>query len=324
MGKEQRPKRNVKRKLSSSKVKKIVDEWSDDEDSTPVVNPHKETYAKRIQVQKSTPTTPKNPEPKLSTTTTTTPTNTKPNPKKRVTISTPVPDKDNAEQSDEDSEEENNESASNSDSEEDIEELNVEFSDDDNEDPSNSKLDDETKQERMSNAINKLLSQELALSESTRPILANKKSIEQKIDSQKLDEKAKKLISSQKKKRHADGKVLPDITRMDYEKKLRKVATRGVVQLFNAIRIAQKVTAPTEEKIMAPTAVAEKDRLTKNVFLKVLKGSDEKKEDKNEQKKKTEKAKEGGGGDGETVSWLKQDYMTKPATSHWDEGDDDL
>lgn len=57
-----------------------------------------------------------------------------------------------------------------------------------------------------------------------------------------MDYKARKILSAQKKAEKERGRVIPDYTTFDYEKKLRKVATRGVVKLFNAIRTQQKMT----------------------------------------------------------------------------------
>lgn len=49
-------------------------------------------------------------------------------------------------------------------------------------------------------------------------------------------------MSAEKKALKEKGRVIPDFTTFEYEKRLRKVATRGVVKLFNAIRTQQKVT----------------------------------------------------------------------------------
>lgn len=66
--------------------------------------------------------------------------------------------------------------------------------------------------------------------------------MERKIEDEKLDYKARKILSAQKKQNKERGRVIPDFTTFEYEKRLRKVATRGVVKLFNAIRTQQKMT----------------------------------------------------------------------------------
>lgn len=57
-----------------------------------------------------------------------------------------------------------------------------------------------------------------------------------------MDYKARKILSAEKKALKQKGRVIPDFTTFEYEKRLRKVATRGVVKLFNAIRTQQKMT----------------------------------------------------------------------------------
>lgn len=75
-----------------------------------------------------------------------------------------------------------------------------------------------------------------------QPILARSKGLERKLEDEKLDYKARKIMSAEKKALKEKGRVIPDFTTFEYEKRLRKVATRGVVKLFNAIRTQQKVT----------------------------------------------------------------------------------
>lgn len=75
-----------------------------------------------------------------------------------------------------------------------------------------------------------------------QPILARSKGLERKLEDEKLDYKARKIMSAEKKALKEKGRIIPDFTSFEYEKRLRKVATRGVVKLFNAIRTQQKVT----------------------------------------------------------------------------------
>ena len=92
---------------------------------------------------------------------------------------------------------------------------------------------------------------------SAPPILAKKRSLERRVDEAKRQEreavaltKAKKVVAS---KQHssvrithktvaagsADGAMLVDVA---LEASLRRIATRGVVQLFNSVRAAQRDT----------------------------------------------------------------------------------
>ena len=64
------------------------------------------------------------------------------------------------------------------------------------------------------------------------------------------DESTKKRRIREKRdlKKHvlsqAHGREVPSLLRPDYEKSLRRVATKGVVRLFNAVTVAQKSSAP--------------------------------------------------------------------------------
>ncbi|KAG1260871.1 hypothetical protein G6F68_007108 [Rhizopus microsporus] len=96
--------------------------------------------------------------------------------------------------------------------------------------------------EAFSDAMTKILASSLTGADKKQPILARSKGVERKIEDEKLDYKAQKILSAQKKAAKEKGRVIPDYTSFEYEKRLRKVATRGVVKLFNAIRTQQKVT----------------------------------------------------------------------------------
>merc|ERR1712217_347532 len=50
----------------------------------------------------------------------------------------------------------------------------------------------------------------------------------------------KKLLSAQQKALKDRGHCIPDITQKSFETQLRKVATQGVVRLFNAVRDFQQ------------------------------------------------------------------------------------
>jgi hypothetical protein len=89
---------------------------------------------------------------------------------------------------------------------------------------------------KIASVLTKLLDQ----TDTTRPILSKKKHIEKELDDVKLSEKAKKLISARKRIKFDSAHVIPDHSTMDYEKSLRKTATHGVVELFNALAAAQK------------------------------------------------------------------------------------
>lgn len=93
-----------------------------------------------------------------------------------------------------------------------------------------------------------------------------------------MDYKARKIMSAEKKALKEKGRVIPDFTTFEYEKRLRKVATRGVVKLFNAIRTQQKVTevavqnaADTRKTLASIEKAKSASTMTKSSFLDLLK-----------------------------------------------------
>ncbi|KAJ3088278.1 hypothetical protein HK102_009136 [Quaeritorhiza haematococci] len=191
----------------------------------------------------------------------------------------------------------------------------------------------------MASTIARLLAKDLKEDEKSRPILAKRKSIERKIDATKLEAKARRVLraarattADRERVRASDflARSSEDPAMLEYERKLKKVATRGVVKLFNAIRLAQK--AKEEEKVGSvkekATAVP---ALSKSTFLEMLKKPSEtdsstspastKHSTKSTSKSSSSAA--GGEGDGEGVAWTRSDYMTRQSGKHWDEEDDE-
>ncbi|KAF9925838.1 Trimeric GatFAB AmidoTransferase(AdT) complex subunit [Linnemannia zychae] len=128
-------------------------------------------------------------------------------------------------------------------------------------------------EENMAEAMSKILGSSLRKADVSTPILAKSRGAERKIEEEKMEAKARKAISNEKKRLANRDRVKPDYTGMEYEKKLRKVATRGVVQLFNAIKAQQKTTEDLTDK-MRPITTNAKDKvanLTKASFLDLLK-----------------------------------------------------
>ncbi|KAG0168772.1 hypothetical protein DFQ30_004348 [Apophysomyces sp. BC1015] len=132
--------------------------------------------------------------------------------------------------------------------------------------------------EAFSEAMTKILASTLKGADKKQPILARSKGTERKIEDEKLEYRARKLLSSEKKALKSKGRVVPDYTTFEYEKKLRKVATRGVVKLFNAIRTQQKVTevavtkaAETRKTRNAVEKAKDVSTMSKSSFLDLLK-----------------------------------------------------
>lgn len=142
----------------------------------------------------------------------------------------------------------------------------------------------------MAEAMSKILGSTLRKADASTPILARSRGAERKLEEEKMEAKAKKAITNEKKRLANKDRVKPEYTGMEYEKKLRKVATRGgkadesrkgllcnmnefagrramsltifsldpflflVVQLFNAIKAQQKATDDLTEKVRPITA----------------------------------------------------------------------
>ncbi|KAI8588730.1 Rrp15p-domain-containing protein [Geranomyces variabilis] len=191
-----------------------------------------------------------------------------------------------------------------------------------------------TKESKLASAIGKILAGDLGAKDATRPILAKQKHLEQAINNEKLEDKARRVITAEKKKKIEVGHVVPDHTTTDYEKKLRKVATRGVVKLFNAIRVAQR----TAEEVKSDGVLKNRDAapvISKNTFLDMIKPKTAS-DDANAAAITNTTAKPVAGAAaagaknkpaasaaaGSGPSWAKEDYMMK-APKHWDEEDDE-
>ncbi|XP_078484756.1 RRP15-like protein [Ciona intestinalis] len=97
------------------------------------------------------------------------------------------------------------------------------------------------------------------------------------VASDEEDEEENKLERKRKinKKRKWEGMnfAKPNVLEKDYERSLQKVATRGVVQLFNAVKKHQK---QMEEKLKSVTTESKKEKVIQDVdkgkFLDMLKG----------------------------------------------------
>lgn len=112
-----------------------------------------------------------------------------------------------------------------------------------------------------------------------QPILARRKGIERKIEDAKLEAKARTVLRKQRlATKDAAHQSVPDMSRANYEKLLKKAATKGVVQLFNAIHQHQVMKEKlAKEKAEAGGAkkaevAAQIKQISKTSFLDMLKG----------------------------------------------------
>ncbi|KAJ3235940.1 hypothetical protein HDU81_011311 [Chytriomyces hyalinus] len=184
-------------------------------------------------------------------------------------------------------------------------------------------VDESTKQTKLAYAMARILGdsistdggQKLKRAKKEKPILSKHKSIEATIDDQKLEDKAKKLISKEKKMKALDvARIRPEdvIAANDLEKKLKKVATRGVVKLFNAIRVAQK----SVEGVKADGIQKNNTKLpslSQGGFMQMIKEPSTAKQSSNSQTAiKDSKGEQASGGG---VPWIEDGFMMKESTA---------
>ncbi|KAJ3243696.1 hypothetical protein HDU78_000223 [Chytriomyces hyalinus] len=185
--------------------------------------------------------------------------------------------------------------------------------------------DESTKQTKLAYAMARILGDSIATdadqkvkrAKKEKPILSKHKSIEATIDDQKLEDKAKKLISKEKKMKALDvARIRPEdvVAANDLEKKLKKVATRGVVKLFNAIRVAQK----SVEGVKADGIQKNNTKLpslSQGGFMQMIKEpSTSKQSSKDSVSKTSSKLSKGESASGGGVPWIDDGFMMKEST----------
>ncbi|KAJ3337988.1 hypothetical protein HDU93_000251 [Gonapodya sp. JEL0774] len=153
-------------------------------------------------------------------------------------------------------------------------------SDGENDFPSRKKLKAKVKKAKVlvepganvANAINSILSQKTVPIAKDRPILSAFPHLEHRIDAAKADAKAARALAAQRKERKLIGRVTGvALATGDEEKKLKRIATRGVVKLFNAIRQAQS-NAPQGNRSAADAVEGDSKHISRSAFLALLGG----------------------------------------------------
>jgi len=103
------------------------------------------------------------------------------------------------------------------------------------------------------------------------PILSECKRLkreEERLYKQIRNEKKRKEFVRKRKLLSNDRHVLPSVNDREMERKLRKLATKGVVQLFNAINKQQKSVKPVE---FTTQQSAKLEKMSRRKFLQLLK-----------------------------------------------------
>lgn len=135
--------------------------------------------------------------------------------------------------------------------------------------------------EKFSNAMNALLDTHLKAYDRKDPILARSKKELKTFENEKLEEKAKRMLLAEKKKRLTANRVkdlLPTDDGkarevLEKEKKLKKIAQKGVIKLFNAILMTQTAT---EQDISRESGIGSNKRkelvneISKEKFLSLV------------------------------------------------------
>ncbi|KAI8322766.1 Rrp15p-domain-containing protein [Martensiomyces pterosporus] len=101
------------------------------------------------------------------------------------------------------------------------------------------------------------------------PIMAKDKTRENQIKEEVLNYRARKALVHEKRMLLSKDRVVPTMENFDYERKLRKVATKGVIKLFNVVKAQQtELTQINSTPSVRSEKVAD---LSKTKFLDLLK-----------------------------------------------------
>nr|XP_030124999.3 RRP15-like protein [Taeniopygia guttata] len=173
-------------------------------------------------------------------------------------------------------------------------------------------------------AMAKVLNKKIPQNKST--ILAKNKSLEKEREKKKQERQEKKIRLEKKREWEMMCRVKPDVVKdREKERNLQRIATRGVVQLFNAVRTHQKKME--EEVKKAGSSEWKRAKLISSVskrdFIDVLRNMDGAKGAKNPAGKAT-KSKQGEVKSEEGPEWniLRDDFMMGASMKDWDKESD--
>lgn len=173
-------------------------------------------------------------------------------------------------------------------------------------------------------AMAKVLNKKIPQNKST--ILAKNKSLEKEREKKKQERQEKKMRLDKKREWEMMCRVKPDVVKdREKERNLQRIATRGVVQLFNAVRMHQKKMEEQVKKAGSSERKRAKlmSSVSKRDFINVLRNMEGAKEGKNPAGKAT-KSKQGEVKSEEGPEWniLRDDFMMGASMKDWDKGSD--
>jgi hypothetical protein len=150
------------------------------------------------------------------------------------------------------------------------------------------------------------------------PILARDRGAERQLDAARAEHKARRQQALERRRVMEKGHVIPDVTSKNYERGLAKIATRGVVRLFNTVRKQQRELSEVLEDVpVGRRAKVAAGVVSKGHFLDMLKAKG------TDQKAAKAGAKEGAGAGAPQTSWLAQGFMMGARMKDWDRQDAD-
>uniref|UniRef100_A0A2K5CVF9 RRP15-like protein n=1 Tax=Aotus nancymaae TaxID=37293 RepID=A0A2K5CVF9_AOTNA len=173
-------------------------------------------------------------------------------------------------------------------------------------------------------AMAKVLSKKTPESKPT--ILVKNKKLEK--EKEKLKQERQEKIKQRDKRMEWEMmcRIKPDVVQhKETERNLQRIATRGVVQLFNAVQKHQKNVDEKEKE--AGISIRKRTKLISTVskkdFISVLRGMDESTNETTSSKKKL-KAKQTEAKSGEGPGWtiLRDDFMMGASMKDWDKESD--
>ena len=173
-------------------------------------------------------------------------------------------------------------------------------------------------------ALQKILKKPLDAKSPGSAILSKRKTPNMKLIEQELkEEKARKRARETKKDKDMIGLEIPSYKTLNYERQLKRVATRGVVSLFNAVKSAQSVT----NNIGNNSSSSDKS-LSKDKFFDMLSeganGSGENSSSSSTNKStKTNKSDLQKKGSVNKTDWLDDKFMIGAKMRNWDKDSDD-
>ena len=181
-------------------------------------------------------------------------------------------------------------------------------------------------------ALQKILKKQVPSDSPGGSILSKRKTPNMRLIEKEMKEaRERKRAKETKKDKDMIGLVIPSYKTLNYERQLRRVATRGVVSLFNAVKTAQ-TSKDNVDSLSSGGGRGDKG-ISKDKFFDMLadgaasgSGAANSSSTKSRQQKDSSTT-IGSGKDGKTggkgADWLDDDFMMGAKMRNWDKDSDD-